>query len=61
MTNHFEPFALQLYRRHANGETIEQLASDLGIPEERVAQRIRVAGRFLEHRDGHPRALELVR
>ncbi len=46
MTDHIEPFALQLYRRFKDGESIEALASCLGIPEDRVRQRIRVASAF---------------
>jgi hypothetical protein len=41
------PFALELYRRYRSGETIEQLASDLGIPANRIEQRIRAAEEYL--------------
>ena len=44
----FEPFALMLYRRHRDGETVEQLAAAFGIPEERVAVRIRAAATHVE-------------
>ncbi len=39
----YQPFAIQLYRRHLGGESVEELAASLGIPEERIRQRIRVA------------------
>jgi DNA-directed RNA polymerase specialized sigma24 family protein len=32
-----------LYRRYLEGETVEELAAGLGIPLDRVQQRIRVA------------------
>jgi hypothetical protein len=38
-----EPFAIQLYRRFLNGETIANLSLELGIPSERVEMRIRAA------------------
>jgi hypothetical protein len=41
-----QPFALMLYRRFLDGETVEDLAAGLGIPEERIEQRIRVAALF---------------
>lgn len=43
-----EPFALDLCRRFLDGETVQQLAVGLSIPEERVAQRIRAAALFYE-------------
>ncbi len=46
MGTRFEPFALMLHRRHAEGETVAQLAATFRIPEERVAQRLRVAASF---------------
>lgn len=46
-----EPFALQLYRRFLNGESMTALALDLGIPLERVELRIRAAARY---RETHP-------
>jgi hypothetical protein len=45
-----EPFALILYRRFLDGETVPQLAACLSIPEERVLPRIRAAALFYEHR-----------
>ena len=45
-----EPFALQLYRRFLNGDTIAALALELGIPAERVEIRIRVAARYWQAR-----------
>jgi hypothetical protein len=38
-----EPFALQIYRRFLQGESVERLALALGISTERIAQRIRAA------------------
>jgi len=38
-----EPFAIEVYRRYLRGETIQQLASTLGIPADRIEIRIRVA------------------
>jgi hypothetical protein len=43
-----EPFALTLYRRFLEGETVQQLAAWLSIPEDRVVQRIRAAALFYE-------------
>lgn len=43
MKSRIEPFALMLYRRHTAGESIREIADGLGIPEDRVSQRIRVA------------------
>jgi DNA-directed RNA polymerase specialized sigma24 family protein len=44
-----EPFAMTLYRRVLEGETVRQLSDSLSIPEERVNQRVRAAARFWEH------------
>ncbi len=41
-----EPFALSLYRRRQDGETVEEMASGLGIPEERIERRLRAAAEF---------------
>lgn len=38
-----KPFALDLYERFLNGETVEELARELEIPIERIAHRIRAA------------------
>lgn len=43
----FTPFALELYRRYLNGETIEELSAELGIPRERIEDRIRAAEAYL--------------
>lgn len=43
MIRGFEPFAMMLHRRYRDGETVQQLAVRFGIPEDRVAQRIRAA------------------
>jgi hypothetical protein len=50
MTHSIEPFALQLFRRHRDGESIEALALGLGIPEERIRQRLRVAALLYDRR-----------
>ncbi len=47
----FEPFAIEIYRRYQRGETIQQLATSLGIPPERVEIRIRVAQQYLTRDD----------
>jgi hypothetical protein len=41
------PFAVELYRRHLGGQTVEQLSCELGIPLDRVAARIRAAEAYL--------------
>jgi Zn-dependent peptidase ImmA (M78 family) len=43
-----ESFPMQLYRRYSDGESLEDLAATFGIPEERVATRLRVAEQFAE-------------
>lgn len=45
-----EPFALILYRRFMDGETVQQLAAGLSIPEDRVGQRLRAAAEFCARR-----------
>lgn len=40
-----EPLALQIYRRFLNGDTIAQLAEEMGISAERIEIRIRAAAR----------------
>ena len=45
----FEPFAVEVYRRYLNGETVEQLAAHLEIPTERIEMRIQAAAKFLNH------------
>lgn len=45
-----EPFAVQIYRRFLNGETVKQLARALGIPADRVEKRIHAAAEYLNHR-----------
>jgi DNA-directed RNA polymerase specialized sigma24 family protein len=47
VTEMFEPFAVEVYRRYLNGETVEQLAAHLEIPSERIEMRIQAAARFL--------------
>lgn len=43
-----EPLALMLYRRFLDGESVQQMAIGLSIPEERISQRIRAAAMFHE-------------
>ncbi len=43
-----ESFPMLLYRRFSEGESVEQLAETFGIPEDRVAIRLRVAERYAE-------------
>ncbi len=45
-----EPFAIELYRRFLDGESIPDLARSLGIPADRVATRIRAAASYLKSR-----------
>lgn len=39
-------FALELYKEYLNGKSISQLAMELQIPVDRIAQRIRVAAEY---------------
>ena len=48
MTRIPEPFAITLYRRFLGGETVQELAESLAIPEERVDRRIRAAAMYSE-------------
>jgi len=43
-----ESFAVELYRRFLNGETVRQLAVSLDVPADRVATRIHAAARYVE-------------
>ncbi len=43
----FTPFAVEVYRRYLSGETVEELSTDLGIPRERIEDRIRAAEAFV--------------
>ncbi len=43
----FTPFALELYRRYLGGETIEELSTELGIPRERIEDRLRAAEAYV--------------
>jgi DNA-directed RNA polymerase specialized sigma24 family protein len=45
------PFALEIYRRYLNGETIEKLSAELGISVERIEFRIRAAEACLARRE----------
>jgi hypothetical protein len=52
MANALEPFAVMLYRRHLAGESVEELARGMGIPRERVRQRIHAAALHADGPDG---------
>lgn len=43
------PFALEIYRRYLNGESVEQLSAELTIPVERIEQRLRAAEEYIKH------------
>ncbi len=45
-----EPFAVEIYRRYLAGETVQQLATTLEIPPDRIEKRLRAAAEFLERR-----------
>lgn len=42
-----EPFAVELYRRVLDGESAEELSRELGIPLDRIEQRLRAAEAYL--------------
>ncbi len=44
-----EAFALELYRRFVNGESILDLSRDLGIPAERIRRRLEAAAVFVSN------------
>ena len=44
------PFALEVYRRYLNGETMEELSATLEIPLDRIESRIRAAEAYLARR-----------
>jgi hypothetical protein len=43
-----EPFALGLFRRFLNGETVECLSAELEIPPDRIEMRLRAAELYLK-------------
>jgi len=43
----FTPFAVEVYRRFLRGETVQELSRELGIPEERIEDRIRAAEAYI--------------
>ena len=43
----FTPFAVEVYRRYFSGETIDELSRELGIPRERIEDRIRAAEAYV--------------
>ncbi len=54
MATQLEPFAVMLHRRSRDGESVKQLAAAFGIPEDRVAQRLRVAAVYAERHAVRP-------
>ncbi len=50
MTRPFEPFAVELYKRYLNGETIDELSAELGIPADRITMRIQAAAEYVRRR-----------
>jgi hypothetical protein len=46
----YEPFAIEIYRRFLNGESVQQLAANLGIPADRIEKRICAAAAYLYRR-----------
>ncbi len=50
-----EAFAFEVWRRFVTGETAQQLATELGIPVNRIEQRVRAAARYrISHEGSHP-------
>ncbi len=45
------PFALEIYRRYLNGESVEELSTALEIPVERIEARLRAAEAYLARRE----------
>lgn len=48
-----EPFAIEIYRRYLNGETVEALSVELQIPVERIEQRLRAAAAYALRQEHH--------
>jgi len=44
------PFAVEVYERFLNGESIRQLADELQIPADRIELRLRAAALYLRRR-----------
>ena len=51
------PLANRLYRRFLNGESAEDISTDLGISAERVQVRLQAAARHLNQQHGNLLAL----
>ncbi len=45
------PFALELYRRHLEGESADALARQTGIPVDRIQQRLAIAAEYTARRE----------
>ncbi len=54
MRRMLEPFALEVYRRFLKGETIQEISLDLGIPADRIRQRVEAAAVYRKReREAH--------
>ena len=49
-----QAFAFEVYRRFLNGQTLQQLSAELGVPADRIEQRLRAAARHRECRQSTP-------
>jgi hypothetical protein len=47
-----KPLAVHLLEEHRNGKTVEQLASETGIPSERIEMRLNAAKPYLQRLSG---------
>jgi DNA-directed RNA polymerase specialized sigma24 family protein len=41
------PFALDVYRRYLDGESVAELSRELGIPSDRIETRLRAAEAYV--------------
>ncbi len=51
MQSTLEPFAMELYRRFLNGETVQQLSAELAIPPERISRRLEAAAAYRDRKE----------
>ncbi len=47
-----EAFAFEVWRRFVTGQTAQQLAGELGVPVNRIEQRLRAAERYRNSHEG---------
>jgi DNA-directed RNA polymerase specialized sigma24 family protein len=47
----FTPLALEIHRRYMDGESIQELSTELGISVERIEFRIRAAEAYLARQE----------